>query len=48
MIDRALGENGRARYFLAKALDTNRAFHPTQPREIEAVLDSIEHEDSKR
>jgi len=48
MIDRALGENARARYFLAKALEINRSFHPTQPREIEAVLDSIEHEDSRR
>jgi len=48
MIDRALGENGRARYFLAKALDTNRAFHPTQPREVEAVLDSIKREGSRR
>jgi tetratricopeptide (TPR) repeat protein len=48
MIDRALGENARARYFLTKALETNRAFHPTQPREIDAVLDSIEREDSRR
>ncbi len=48
MIDRALGENARAGYFLAKALEINRSFHPTQPREIEAVLDSIEHEGSRR
>ncbi len=48
MIDRALGENARARYFLTKALEINRSFHPTQPREIEAVLDSIDREDSSR
>ena len=48
LIDRALGKNGRARYFLSKALETNPAFHPTQPREIKAVLDSIDREDSRR
>lgn len=48
IIDRALGENARARYFLTKALDLNHSFHPTQPREVAAVLDSIDHEDSKR
>jgi tetratricopeptide (TPR) repeat protein len=48
MIDRALGKNARARYFLSKALEINRSFHPTQPREIEAVLESIHREDSPR
>lgn len=47
MIDRALGENTRARYFLTKALELNPKFHPTQPREIRAVLDSIDREISR-
>ena len=46
MIDRALGENGRARYFLTKALALNPQFHPTQPRDIRAVLDSLNREGS--
>ena len=48
MIDRALGENDRARYFLTKALALNPRFHPTQPREIRAVLDSLDAEGSMR
>ena len=48
MIDRALGENARARYFLVNALELNPQFHPTQPREIRAVLDSIAREDSSQ
>jgi tetratricopeptide (TPR) repeat protein len=48
MIDRALGESARARYFLTKALELNPKFHPTQPREIRAVLDSIERESSRQ
>ena len=48
MIDRALGENARARYFLTKALELNPKFHPTQPREIRAVLDSIDRESSRQ
>jgi len=47
MIDRALGENTRARYFLTKALELNPKFHPTRPREIRAVLDSIDREISR-
>jgi tetratricopeptide (TPR) repeat protein len=41
MIDRALGDSKRARYFLAQALQTNPGFHPTQPRDIKFVIDSI-------
>ncbi len=48
MIDRALGENARARYFLMNALELNPQFHPTQPREIRAVVDSIDRENSSR
>ena len=48
MIDRALGENARARYFLSRALELNPNFHPTQPREARAVLDSISREASSR
>ena len=44
MIDRALGENARARYFLTTALELNPRFHPTQPRGARAVLDSIVRE----
>jgi tetratricopeptide (TPR) repeat protein len=44
MIDRALGDSKRARYFLAKALETNPKFHPTQPRDIKLVIDSIDRE----
>jgi tetratricopeptide (TPR) repeat protein len=46
MIDRALGDSKRARYFLAQALDTNPEFHPTQPRDITFVIDSIDRERS--
>lgn len=48
MIDRALGENSRARYFLTKALELNPQFHPSQPGEILAVLDSIERGSARR
>ncbi len=48
MIDRALGENARARYLLAKALELNPQFHPTQPREVRALLDSIAREGSSQ
>ena len=48
MIDRALGENARARYFLTRALELNPNFHPTQPREARAVLDSISREASSQ
>jgi tetratricopeptide (TPR) repeat protein len=48
MIDRALGENTRARYFLTKALELNPKFHPTRPREARAVLDSIDRESSRQ
>jgi tetratricopeptide (TPR) repeat protein len=48
MIDRALGQSARARYFLGKALEVNPHFHPTQPDEARAVLDSISHEAVKQ
>jgi len=44
MIERALGNTRRASYFLAQALEINPQFHPTQPAEARAVLDSIERE----
>jgi tetratricopeptide (TPR) repeat protein len=44
MIDRSLGNTGRARYFLGEALKVNPVFHPTHPREIRAVLDSLDVE----
>lgn len=44
MIERALGQPKRAQYFLATALEINPVFHPTQPGEIRAVLDSIARE----
>jgi tetratricopeptide (TPR) repeat protein len=44
MIERSLGYAGRAQYFLAEALQVNPRFHPTHPREIRAVLDSLEQE----
>ncbi|HEY4955621.1 MAG TPA: hypothetical protein VII02_12135 [Gemmatimonadaceae bacterium] len=44
MIERALGQRNRAQYFLQEALDINPAFHPSQPREIRAVLDSLDRE----
>lgn len=48
MIDRALGQSGRAKYFLSTALDLNPAFHPTHPGEARAVLDSIDREARSR
>ncbi len=44
MIERSLGQTARARYFLETALKVNPSFHPTQPREIRAVLDSMDRE----
>jgi tetratricopeptide (TPR) repeat protein len=44
MIERSLGNAARARYFLGEALKVNPSFHPTQPREIRAVLDSLDRE----
>jgi tetratricopeptide (TPR) repeat protein len=44
MIDRALGNSNRARYFLELALETNPKFHPTQPRDIRFVIDSLDRE----
>ncbi|MEP6904950.1 MAG: hypothetical protein ABI875_02640 [Gemmatimonadales bacterium] len=44
MIERALGETKRARYFLTEALSVNAAFHPTQPARARALLDTIERE----
>jgi tetratricopeptide (TPR) repeat protein len=44
MIERSLGETQRARYFLREALSVNPRFHPTHPREIRAVLDSLDRE----
>jgi tetratricopeptide (TPR) repeat protein len=44
IIERSLGDAGRARYFLGEALRVNPRFHPTHPREIRAVLDSLDRE----
>jgi tetratricopeptide (TPR) repeat protein len=44
IIERALGQRNRAQYFLQEALDINPAFHPSQPSEIRAVLDSLDRE----
>lgn len=44
MIERSLGSGGRAKYFLGEALRVNPRFHPAHPREIRAVLDSLEQE----
>lgn len=44
MIERSLGAQKRARYFLTTALAVNPSFHPTQPAEARAVLDSIDSE----
>jgi hypothetical protein len=41
MIARALGANARAKQSLHKALELNDHWHPTQPAEARAVLDSI-------
>jgi len=42
MIERALGADDSARHFLQSALTTNRHWHPSQPAQAHAVLDSIE------
>jgi tetratricopeptide (TPR) repeat protein len=42
MIDRALGESNRAKYFLNQSLEINDQFDPSHPREIKAALDSID------
>lgn len=44
MIDRALGNSKRARYFLNAALKTNPKFHPTQAAGIRFVIDSLDRE----
>ena len=44
IIERALGNTNRSRYFLTQALEVNPEFHPTQPAEARAVLDSIGRE----
>jgi tetratricopeptide (TPR) repeat protein len=44
IIERSLGNAGRARYFLSEALKVNPVFHPTHPRKIHAVLDSLDGE----
>lgn len=44
MIERSLSQTARARYFLQTALSLNPNFHPSQPREIRAVLDSMDRE----
>jgi tetratricopeptide (TPR) repeat protein len=44
MIERSLGDVRRARYFLSEALNVNPNFHPTHPREVQAVLDSLDKE----
>ena len=41
MIARGLGANARAKQSLYKALELNDRWHPTQPAEARAVLDSI-------
>jgi tetratricopeptide (TPR) repeat protein len=48
MIERSLGDVNRARYFLTTALAVNPKFHPTQPAEARAVLDSIDSEGRRR
>jgi tetratricopeptide (TPR) repeat protein len=47
MIERSLGDVGRARYFLNEALKANPSFHPKHPREIRAVLDSLDQEGTR-
>jgi tetratricopeptide (TPR) repeat protein len=41
MIDRALGDSNRARYFLNQSLEINDEFDPAHPREIRATVDSL-------
>ncbi|HVD59303.1 MAG TPA: hypothetical protein VNC11_00405 [Gemmatimonadaceae bacterium] len=41
MIDRAIGDSNRARYFLNQALEINDKFDAAHPREIKATLDSL-------
>lgn len=41
MIARGAGDRAAARAFLRKALDLNAHFHPTQPAEARAALDSL-------
>jgi tetratricopeptide (TPR) repeat protein len=47
MIERAAGDAQRARYFLGEALRVNASFHPNHPREIRAVLDSLDRESGR-
>lgn len=44
MIERALGDAPRARYFLSEALKVNPSFDPTHARNARAVLDSLDWE----
>jgi tetratricopeptide (TPR) repeat protein len=47
MIERSLGASQRARYFLSEALKVNPRFHPTHPRQVHAVLDSLDREEAR-
>lgn len=47
MIERSLGDVRRARYFLSEALKVNPGFHPTHPREVRAVLDSLDQKGTR-
>jgi Tetratricopeptide repeat len=42
MIARGLGDDQSARHYLRAALETNRYWHPFQPDQARAVLDSLE------
>jgi len=44
MIERALGNGPRTRYFLSEALKVNPRFDPTHARDARAVLDSLDQE----
>lgn len=44
MIERALGDAPRARYFLGEALKVNPRFDPTHARDARAALDSLDRE----
>jgi hypothetical protein len=43
MIDRALGDTASARARLETALAINPYWHPTQPAEARALLDTLTH-----
>ena len=42
MIHRAMGHDGEARTYLGRALEVNPYWHPFQPAEARAVLDSLD------